>query len=265
MVVALQQGTIIPTITQQSLNDELKTAFAAAGYGETPYAEFEEDGNKNLVYAVVNDPTKAFGTVYLHIVIKPNLAVSQRLHSTFDTASNTGSNTGDYYSSDSFQSGFSIFWKALSNGSEFKWVMLHQGYRWVCLGIMRPESMPSFWDEDIAPYAIVSDTSYERMQTFYMSEISPYPSFSTVQIKAHLFGPEVPRDRNPFDQQIDLLARLVFYPSTQEGVFGISSAMLAQAGDRNLDVGDLVTLPNGHEYFVIVQPGNSCVLTVRTA
>jgi hypothetical protein len=262
MVVALQQGMILTTVTHQSFTEGLKTAFAAAGYGQTPYAEFDEIGIHHIVYEVVNDSTKTFGTIYLEILIASDFSVCQRLHRTFNFVNNTGSNTREYGFSILHQEDYPIYWKSLSYGSEFKWVMLQQNGRVTYLGIMRPETMPTFWDENVAPYALVSSMN-AAMETFYMADGSLY--LSNPSIIANIVGAEVPTQRNPFDQQIDILPRLVFYPSTNEGLFGVSSSMIARAGDQTLQVGDFITLSNGHEYLVIVQQGYGSVLTVRVA
>jgi hypothetical protein len=261
MVVAKQQGTIIPTVTPQSLNDGLKVAFAAAGYGGTPYAEFDESGSKNLVYQIVNDISKAFGTIYLHVVISNDCAVSQQLHTSFDLQTNTGTNTRSPNFSNNFAEDDQVNWTALNNGAEFKWVMLYQNSRVVCLGTMRPDGMPDFWDEDIAPYVLVNDTSNSPIERFRMAEITPY-SGEIIQTNLYM---GVPNSRNPFDQQVDIVSRLILSPDSGEGIFGMTSGMIAQATDQDLSVGDTILLADGKEYFVILKPNYNPVVTVRIA
>jgi hypothetical protein len=87
MVAVKQEGDILPTITQEILFEELKAIFLAAGY-TTLYAEFDDYSDKHLVYQIVNDSTKTFGTVYLHIQINEYLEIKQRLHTTFDNVNN---------------------------------------------------------------------------------------------------------------------------------------------------------------------------------
>jgi hypothetical protein len=261
----IQQGTLQPPITQQSLTDGIKTALIAAGYGGTLYAEFDDGGQKNLVYQVVNDPAKTYGTVYLHLKISADRSVSQRLHTAFDTGMNTGSNL-EYIDEfvDDFLNDYQIKWIALTNGTECRWVMLYQLPRWYCLGVLRPVGMPTFWNEDVAPYAIISDTGYSMLGKFHMADITPY--FNNEEIRSSLYEPVIPRGRNPFNNQVDIITRLLFSPQSQEGMFGMTSDDIAQATDANLAIGDLVVLPDGKEFFTIATLGGSSpALVVRTA
>lgn len=261
MPVTKQEGNFIPTITQDGLISGLKTAFTAAGYGAV-YAEFDESGIKNIVYQVVNDESKIFGTLYLHIKVTENLEVGQRLHTDFDTELNVGTNETDYTLSNSLSSSDTLRWIALSNGLEFRWVMLYQGYEQICLGIIRPLGIPSYWDEDIAPYAIVSDVSYEPLKKFFLPEVNPYSNDS--YIESSLISTIVSTQRNPFNSEIDILTRIVFAPNSNEGLFGMSSSLLGLATDEALTLGDFIALPDGSEYCTIGKFSGSSSLVVRT-
>ena len=261
MPVTKQEGNFIPTITQQSFTDGLKVAFTAAGYGAV-YAEFDETDTKNLVYQVVNNVNKLYGTVYLHIKISSQLELGQKLHTAFDTTTNTGLNTVDYNLSNNFYAESTLRWIALNNGSEFRWVFLYQGSQWVCLGMMRPLGMPTYWDENIAPYAIVSDVSYAPLQNFFLSDVSPYTNNNYIQ--SNWLEPVISSNRNPFNSQIEIVTRFLFSPNSKQGMFGMSSSLLALATDDELTIGDFIALPDGSEYCAVAVFDSAASVVVRT-
>lgn len=262
MAVAKQDGIFVPPITQQSLNDGLKTVLTAAGY-ETLYAEFDDDdGNKNLIYKVVSDTTKTFGTLYLHVKINEYLEVDQRLHTAFDTDTNTGSNLDYSSSSAGFSDERPLRWIALKNAPEFRLVMLYQSGTSICLGMIRPQGIPDYWDENIAPYGLVSNLANTVFQYFLLSEVSPYTGHS--YIKSSWLNSIISSNRNPFNNEIDILTRLVFTPQSKQGIFGMSSSLIALATDNLLTIGDFISLPDGSEYCTIALAPSSSAVVVRT-
>ncbi len=261
MPVIKQQGLFTPTITPESFTEGLKLALTAAGYG-TIYAEFDDNGNKNLVYQVVSDTTKTFETLYLHFQIGESLQVDQRLHTAFDTDTNTGSNLDQSHSSNGFSSDNPLQWIALNNGSEFRFVMLYQASQSICLGMIRPLGIPGYWDENIAPYALVPDLTKTILQYFLLPEVSPYTANS--YIKSSWLGSIISSKRNPFNNEIDILTRLVFAPQSKQGIFGMSSSLIALATDNLLTIGDLISLPDGSEYCTIALAASSSAVVVRT-
>jgi hypothetical protein len=267
MFAVKQEGNILPGITQESLFEGLKTAFLAAGH-TTIYAEFDDGDNKNVVYEIVNDSTKTFGTVYLHIQVNYYLEVNQRLHTSFNKLDNTGSNYGEYNPRE-FSESYGIRWISLNNGSEFKLVMLYQGPAWICLGVLRPQGMPPYWNENESPYCLVSSLN-QPLEHFHLSEVNPYeadeesPEYEE-RILSTLYTSRTPKSRNPFTNDVDIVAGFPFIPQSDRGMFGMSSPVIGFATDTTLQVGDSV-LTDDATYCVIGLVGTaSCRVVVRVA
>lgn len=262
MVVSMTSGVILPPINQQSLADGLKQAFSAAGYA-APFSEYDYSDEKHIVYRIVNDAQKDFGTIYYLVKVLSNLEISQNLNTAFDVENNLGSNQNYSSGSNSYGEEMTIRWIALNNGNEFKWVLLYQDYRWACLGMLRPQGMPDFWDEDIAPFCAVSRMD-RPLEVFDLSDINPYSSENDLNFIKSSFGQSgIPISRNPFNNQIDIITRLLFTPGSNEGMFGTSSPMLGLATVLTLEIGDTIALPDGQEYIAISPPGSLAQCVVR--
>jgi hypothetical protein len=268
MFAVKQEGNLLPTITQESLFEDLKMMFLAAGYS-TIYAEFDDGDYKNVVYEVVNDSTKTFGTVYLHIQVDYYLEIKQRLHTRFDKLNNEGSNNGDYESR-GFGEETVIRWISLDNGSEFKLVMLYQSFTWICLGFIRPQNMPPYWNENETPYSLVSSVN-QPLEYFHLSEVNPYEDDeyspeNEERIKSTIYTNITPRARNPFTNDVDIIAGFPFVPESGRGMFGMSSPVIGFATDTTLAIGDSVVTADA-TYCVIAPPigTNTPRIVVRTA
>jgi hypothetical protein len=267
MVAVKQEGNISPLITQESLFEALKVMFLAAGYA-TVYAEFDDGDYKHLVYEIVNDSTKTFGTVYLHIQVDYYLEITQRLHTSFNSANNEGSNMGEY-NPRSFSESDVIRWISLDNGSEFKLVMLYQGSSWTCLGFIRPQSMPPYWNENEFPYSLVSSLN-QPLEVFHLPEVNPYDDDESSseyeeRIKSTIYTNVTPRLRNPFTNDVDIIAGFPFIPETGRGMFGMSSPVIGFATDSTLAIGDSVVTDDA-TYCVIAPVGSFTPrVVVRTA
>lgn len=93
MPTAIKQLSTQPAaITQLNLTAAIRTAMANAGFGAMPFDEYTDgSGNNVLIYQLVLDSTKTFGTIYLHVQITTALAVSERLSLDWNSSTNSSS------------------------------------------------------------------------------------------------------------------------------------------------------------------------------
>ncbi|HEY9696758.1 MAG TPA: hypothetical protein V6D10_05815 [Trichocoleus sp.] len=254
MPVSLTEVTLNPPFTVASLGDALKTACAAAGLGN-PIADFSQFGyDRTLVYAVVTDASKAYGTQYLRLMISPNgtrFDVAQTLHSEFDLEDTTFPGYGGGESSWLLRPE-TLQIKSFAS-AEFKLIGLYQARlgNFTLLGTLRPTIQPAYWDENISQFLLINinESGNIPASAWSLSDISPY-AYTGIRFGFESF----PSKKNPFTNQADLLAGVALYPIDPSGIFGICSPDLVLASDGNLNLGDVITLPDNKRYYCFVKP-----------
>jgi hypothetical protein len=148
--------------------------------------------------------------------------------------------------------------------------MLYQGSStWLCLGFIRPQNMPPYWNENEAPYALVSSMN-QQLEFFHLSDANPYrneadPYTEEERIKSTLRTSTTPSARNPFTNDVDILAGLQFTPTSNRGIFGLSSPDIGFATDATLAIGDSIVA--GDQTYCVIAPPTGTVpkLVVRVA
>jgi len=226
--------TLAATITQNNLIAALKTAFANAGFS-TLYHEYTNtgNGNKGLVYEIVNDASKIYGKLYFRVVVTTALVISSDVNTAWDTATLTASNGSTTNSFTALSTSSSISFAAFSAGSEFKMVVLVQSSSIIPLGILIPASRPSWWDLNLWSWGFLPTSS--TFGTLRSTAINPYSndSFSILAISNGSLA-----TANPQTNKRDVLTGLILGSASGGGIAGKTSediAIVCASGSSRYD------------------------------
>jgi hypothetical protein len=250
---SLNVSMVNPTFTQTNFTDAIKTAMNNAGFGAV-FDEYTSGTDRYLIYQLVFDANKIYGTVYLVIRVTGALAVTQRLYTNWNKTTRVGDNAGSETSSSGaiFVNNAQVDFVGFARSPEFRLVALYQGTASVFLGYIRPENKPSWWDENAYSYAFVPVSSSNFVQ-WYGTAMSPYTgSVGTKdRLQAHLsvaqFGTP-----NPITNKRDILSNILFYAYSNEGIAGRSSSDLVQLASTNLLRKDVIQVTVGAEEYYLL-------------
>lgn len=252
-------ATIAAPHTQESLTAAIRTRMNATGFGN-PFDEFQADGNEYLIYQVVRDPSKTYGSLFFWVQITPSLEVSQMAFTAWNATTHTGENAGSSTNALTFDPEALINFVGYNAGTEFKLLVGYQaslnfGKIEAFIGFISPLTKPAFWDENISPYIFIATSSFARLREWYTVGNTPY---QTPYITSNLTNAEW-NGRNPFNNQPDILTKALFFGSNQ-GLVGITSDDLGQVSELNLSVGDIVT--SGTKQYAVLTSNTSAALPV---
>lgn len=249
----LNVSMLQPTFTVVQLADAIKAAMTNAGFSAI-FDEYTSGTDRFLVYQLVFDTGKTYGTVYLVIKINASFAVTQRLYTSWNKNTRVGDNAGTETTTSgaTLVNNAQVEFVGFSRSPEFRIVALFQGTVSIFLGYIRPENKPNWWDENVYPYAFIP-VSNSNFTTWYGTALTPYSGGAGTggRLQAHLnvaqFGTQ-----NPVTGRRDILSNILFYSSANEGIAGRSSADLVQVAATNLLKKDIIQVnPGTEEYYLL--------------
>lgn len=170
MPVTRTDTNLSATITQTSLVDAIKTAFTNAGFS-TPIDDYTSGSDRILVYSLVVDASKNYGTTFLRIRITSALVCNQQLFTGWNTSTKTGTNGGTEVSYTTLAAGLPITLVALNSG-EVRLVLLLQSGVLVPLGMFVPTNRMSWYDLNSWSYGFIASTN--TFSTWRSANLTPY-------------------------------------------------------------------------------------------
>lgn len=238
---------VAPTLTQQNIYDGIKQAFSNAGYA-APFDEFVTGTDKVVVYAIVLDNTKTYGTTYLRVRVTTTFIIGQQLFSTWNTATDTGTNGSTEVTYPALVNNVQVNFTALNGLTEYKIVLLTQGTNSIVLGFFSPANKPVWWDLNAWNYAFIPTVS--TFASFRSTLLNPYNSTENDSILNNTrLG-----TANTQTNRRDLLPGIVFFTQTNQGISGRSSDDLVMVAAVGATRYDTVQIPNDTKQYLVLNP-----------
>lgn len=241
-----------PTITFTSFLTALKTSMQDAGFSANPFDQFIASGYTYLVYQVVNDANKTFGTVYLQIKIyndTTNNTVKfwSELITGYSISTHSGTGTSGTMSESSiFSLGNSLQFYAILH-SEIKGIYLTSGTQQASpILLLRPAYRDTWWDEAITPWAFL----------FYSYPLSSLYGLPTNYYVNNTTGYKIPSitlsddSNSAFTRSVWPMGVVIFANGGIPGYF----QDLRQAAAYNLSLFSRIESPS--QSWIILSPGN---------
>lgn len=260
MAVATRTDSFLaPTITQQTLYDAVKQAMTNAGY-PAPTQEFTSGTDRVVVYAIVLDNTKTFGTTYLRVRVTTTFIIGQQLFSTWNTATSTGTNGSTEYTSTAFLSTAQLNFTALNGGTEYKLALLYQGALFYPLGYFAPVNKPAWWDLNAWNYCLhpVDNT----FTTIRGVTVTPYAANNTnydTNLNYTRMG-----TANQQTNRRDILPGILIYNQANQGISGRTSDDLVMVAGSGATRFDTLQAPGDSKQYLLLNPASGG-LAVRVA
>jgi hypothetical protein len=258
MAIAVRTDSLLaPTFTHQSLYDAVKAAFLSSGFTAV-FDEFISGTDKVVVYAVVLDNTKGFGTTYLRIRVTSAFIIGQQLFGTWNPATDTGTGGSTEITYTALVNTMQVNFVNLNGVNEYKLVVIQQAANVIVLGFISPANKPVWWDLNAWNYCFIFTTNVYfvvRSTTF-----NPYANteYDSILNNGRMSNANVQTNRR------DLLPGIVFFTQTNQGISGRSSddlVMLAASGTTRYDS---IQIPGDTKQYLLLNPASGG-LAVRTA
>lgn len=258
MAIASRIDTFItPTITQQILYDGIKAAFANTGFTAL-FDEFVTGTDRIAVYAIVLDNTKTYGTTYLRVRVTTTFIVGQQLFSTWNAATDTGTNSSAEITYAALVANVQVNFTALNGATEFKLVMLTQGATAIALGFISPFNRPSWWDLNAWNYCYLATTN--TFAVFRSTALNPYTNAENdTSLNVVRMG-----TANAQSNRRDLLPGIIFYSQSNQGISGRTSDDLVMVAASGTTRYDTIQIPGDTKQYLLLNP-SSGGLAVRTS
>lgn len=252
MAIATRTDSFIaPTITQQLLYDAVKQAMTNSGFAAT-FDEYISGTDRIVVYSIVLDSTKTYGTTYLRIRITTGLVIHQSLYSTWAIASHTGINASTESSSAAFSATAQLNFVALNGGLEYKIAFIYQSSLAYILGFVSPAIRPSWWDLNTWNYCFHAiDNTFS---VFRSTAVTPY-SANNANYDSSLNLSRM-GTANQQTNRRDILPGVLFYSQSNQGIAGRTSddwVMIAANGATRFDT---LQLPGDTKQYLLLNPAS---------
>lgn len=238
---------VAPTITQLTLYDGIKAAFTNAGYS-TPFDDYTSGTDRVLVYAVVLDATKTYGTTYLRLRITTGLIIAQQLFATWNTSTKTGLGASVEIVFTTFVSNAQVNFTALNGGSELKIVMAGQGTLVLPLGFISPANKPVWWDLNAWNYCFISLGS-----VFTNLRCTAFNPYANSDFDSSLGLARMGIANNQTNRR-DVLPGLILYTQTNQGIAGRTTDDLVSVAGTGTTRYDVLQIPNDPKQYLLLNP-----------
>lgn len=246
MTIATRTDTLVsPTITQVSLFDGIKLAFTNAGFTAT-FDDFVSSTDRIVVYAVVLDNTKAFGTTYIRIRVTNTLTINQTLFSTWNATAHTGTNPGTETAYAAIVTNAPLNFLALNGGDEYKFVIVWSSTITITLGFIAPTNKPAWWDLNAWNYCFVpTDITYN---IFHTTALTPFPNVSnTTSLNVPFMSAA-----NLQTNRRDILPGIIFYSNTNRGIAARTSDDLIMVASGGTSRFDIIQIPGDTKQYLLL-------------
>lgn len=258
MVATQTITTVTQTHTQASLVTLIKNGFTAAGFS-VPVVDTTVGTDRVIVYQIVSDAAKTYGTAFLRIRITTTLTILQTLSAGFNTTTNVPVNPGTESSAFTAVTNLSIEVRTYVKANEFRFVILSQGTGYGVFGYLRPEERHPCFDENVAPYIFQSANVFNTntyFNTWQCTGLSPYMSGGTpvTAFFTHMTFSSL-AIANPVTNQRDSIAGMLLYPSSGQGIAAKTSNEIIMIAASGLTRFDSIQVTPGVEEYILLFPG----------
>lgn len=248
---------IAPTLTQQTLYDAIKQAFTNAGY-PAPFDEYLSGTDRVVVYAIILDSTKVYGTSYLRIRITTTLVIGQQIYSTWVISNHTGTNGSLEITYTTLLTTTQVNFVCLNANPEYKLILLTQGALYFVLGYIIPEFKPDWWDLNAWNYSfIITSNTFGAIRS---TALNPYGNsdYDTSLNNGRM------STANPQTNRRDILPGVIFYTQASQGIAARSSDDWVMSAVNGATKYDILQQPGDTKQYLVLNPANGG-LAVRTA
>lgn len=248
MAIASRIDSLVaPTLTQLSLFNGIKQAFADAGY-PTPFDDYTSGTDRIVVYAIILDSSKTYGTTYLRIRLTSGLIIGQQILATWNTATKTGTGGSTEVTYSAIATNVQVNFVALNATTELNLVMLTQGSTAIALGTISPANKPSWWNLDAWNYCFIPTGN--TFATFRTTTFNPYGNINyDTSLNVGRMG-----TANNQTNRRDMLPGVLLYTQSNQGIAGRSSddlIMVAASGSTRFDT---LQIPGDTKEYLILDP-----------
>ena len=237
--------TNFPIQSQNEYLTVLKAAMIHAGFSVP--IERIDGTNVFLTYELdLNLPVEQdYAPIALEIKIEANLYASQRILSNWvaDTASFTSAST--YSDREQINKSDTIICSC--NHPELQLVTIHSAAEVKSIfGIFKPANRPAWWDEITFPYLFIPKDHDFAVFLGFDGGLSPFAnddyicaSYSDMQYA------------NPQTGKVDLLAGILLFDNSNQGIAGSSSQELCRVCSSDLKPGNLLVETLGNQFYLL--------------
>ena len=257
MTVATRTDSFLGApVTQDSLYNAIKIAFANAGFG-SPVDEYTDFSHKHAIYKYVYDSTKTYGQVYIRVRVRDDLYVFQSILATWNINTNTGTGEcAEHYISQFNTTGPTNF-VSLNALPEYGMVVMTQQSNFFYLGIIIPENRPIWWDLDFWPFAFQFVGG--NFEVFRSCVLNPYNNQENSTNLTHGYMAHA----NQVTNRRDLVPGVIFYNQSARGVAGKTSDDLVMVAASGASRFDIVQVPGDSKEYLLLNM-SAGALGVRT-
>lgn len=234
-----------PPITQQNLYDAIKQAFVNAGF-TAPFDEYTSGTDKVVIYRIILDASKTFGTSYLRIRLTTGFTIGQQLYSTWAVATHTGSNpSGEliYTALSNSQINFT----SLNGGAEYNMVFLTQGSNYFVLGHLTPFYKPIWWDLNAWNYCFVpASTLLSPLRSTALNPLGNTDNDAVAVTSGRLAL------QNPVTNRRDIFPGLIYCSAANTGIVGRASDDFVIIYGSGTSRYDILQVPGSSEQYLVI-------------
>jgi hypothetical protein len=259
MTIAIRTiTTLAANFTQAQLSTALQTAFTNAGFTSL-FDNYTSGTDLILVYALVTDASKTFGTTYLRVRITNTFIINQAVYSTWNATAHTGTGNTTEVTYSTLINTASVTFNALSAGGEAKLIIVTQGSTFLPLGIIAPATLRSSWNLNTytCGFIFISNTMLVLRGT-----TANQTGFADNDIA--LAGSLRLATANVIDNERDLLTGWILLNQSNQGFIGRTSDDLAIVSASGSTRYDIAIRSGTSQQFLILQP-NAGSLAIRIA
>lgn len=258
MTTSIRTNSVVsPTLTQQTVYDGLKQALANAGF-TTLYDEYTSGTDKFVVYQIIIDNTKIYGSAYIRFGVTNNLTLTQQLYATWIRTTHSGSNGSAGIIYPALVNNTSFNFVALNMGVECKLVMAYQESNYHALGYISPANKPDWWSLDSFPYVFIPTSN-----TFAICRSTTLNPFNNSEYDLSVNWTRM-GVANWMTNRRDLLNGIVFFTQSNQGVIGRTSDDLVSVAGAGTTRFDTIQVPSSSEQYLIINPASGG-LAIRIA
>lgn len=258
MAIAIRTDTFLaPPFTHQSLYDAVKAAFLNSGFTAI-FDEFISGTDKIVVYAIVLDNTKTFGTTYLRLRVTSTFVIGQQLFGTWNPATDTGTGATTEVTYTALVNTVQVNFVNLNGSSEYKLVAMQQAANVIVLGFISPANKPIWWDLNAWNYCFIFTTN-----VYFVVRSTTFNPFTNTEYDSTLNNVRM-ANSNVQTNRRDLLPGVVFFTQTSQGIIGRSSDDLVMISASGTARYDTIQIPGDTKQYLLLNPASGG-LAVRTA
>ncbi len=208
--------------TQAILGDAIKAQLIAAGWDTATFDDYSASGERNLVFRLIHDASKTFGTTFLRIQISSALAFTITLGTAWNTTTKAMANVSTTITYSALATASPIRIHTLNAFPEFSGITLEQLSTFIPIFALFPSEMMAGYDLNSWSGCLVNSDA--TLGTWRATNNNPYISSLFV---ANLNIANMGAVNRISNRRDSLSGLVIFYPSN-EGVFARTSDDIGQ-------------------------------------